>query len=217
MIDTDFHRQPQYILCITLNEAAVFILSYILLPEQQWFGFGFLCFSILLDQIKKKKKLKKERDRKVQRRKGKWPAGRAATGSRRLRLSPMQQLATKKIMMLFCHVFPLVLYTSSYWPSTHDQIEGSAVAGRRGLSGDVTWPVGTKMRGIKKLHVGFQAVFQRHEHLPFIFLDRSQTDKLKTTAALFIVLLCKSYFSGLVYQNHVVMPGLLTMKTRAEI
>lgn len=213
MIDTDFHRQPQYILCITLNEAAVFILSYILLPEQQWFGFGFLCFSILLDQIKKKK----ERDRKVQRRKGKWPAGRAATGSRRLRLSPMQQLATKKIMMLFCHVFPLVLYTSSYWPSTHDQIEGSAVAGRRGLSGDVTWPVGTKMRGIKKLHVGFQAVFQRHEHLPFIFLDRSQTDKLKTTAALFIVLLCKSYFSGLVYQNHVVMPGLLTMKTRAEI
>lgn len=213
MIDTDFHRQPQYILCITLNEAAVFILSYILLPEQQWFGFGFLCFSILLDQIKKKK----ERDRKVQRRKGKWPAGRAATGSRRLRLSPMQQLATKKIMMLFCHVFPLVLYTSSYWPSTHDQIEGSAVAGRRGLSGDVTWPVGTKMREIKKLHVGFQAVFQRHEHLPFIFLDRSQTDKLKTTAALFIVLLCKSYFSGLVYQNHVVMPGLLTMKTRAEI
>lgn len=100
---------------------------------------------------------------------------------------------------------------------TNSHVKGSAVAGRRGLSGEVTWPVGTEMRGINKLHVGFQAVFQWHEHLPFIRLDRSQTDKLKTTAVLFVALLCKSYFSGLVYQNHVVRPGLLTMKTRAEI
>lgn len=47
LIDRNFHRQPQHILCIAFNEAAVFILSYILLPEQQWFGFGFRCFSIL--------------------------------------------------------------------------------------------------------------------------------------------------------------------------
>ena len=100
---------------------------------------------------------------------------------------------------------------------TNSHVEGSTVAGRRALSGEVTWPLGTETRGVNKLHIGFQAVFQSHECLPFICLDRSQTDKLKTTAVLFVVLLCKSYFSGLVYQNHVVMPGLLTMKTRAEI
>lgn len=56
LIDRNFHRQPQHILCITFNEAAVFILSYILLPEQQWFGFGFLCSSILVKLNGKKKK-----------------------------------------------------------------------------------------------------------------------------------------------------------------
>lgn len=48
LIDRNFHRKPQHILCIDFNEGAVFILSYILLPEQQWFGFGFLCFSVLV-------------------------------------------------------------------------------------------------------------------------------------------------------------------------
>lgn len=131
----------------------------------------------------KKKKLKKERDRKVKRRKGKWPAGRAATGSRRLRLSPMQQLAMK-MKMVFCHVFPLVLYTSSYWPSTHDQIEGSAVTGRGGLSGEVTWPVGTKLRGINKLHVRFQAVFQWHEQLAFHLLRQKSNWQAKDNCSL---------------------------------
>lgn len=78
-------------------------------------------------------------------------------------------------------------------------------------------PVGSEMKGINKLHVGSQAVFQGHERLPFIHSDRSQSDTLMTTAVLVVVLLCKPYFSGLVHQNHAVMPGLLTTKTRAEI
>lgn len=119
----------------------------------------------------------------------------------------MKQLAVMKMMTLFCMLFRW------YWIPvltglalvTNSHIERSAVAGRRGPSGEVTWPVGTEMRGINKLHVGFQAVF--HEHLPFICLDGSQINKLRTTAVIFVVLLCKSWFLGLVYQNHFVCLG----------
>lgn len=161
-----------------------------------------------------------ERDRKVRRGKGEWPAGRAATGSRRLgRLSPMQQLPAMKMMMLFCHAFPLVLYTSSYWPGTRDQ------QSRRGIcsgwkKGPLWWGYlasGNRNERHKQASRRFPSSLPWHERLPFIRLDRSRTHKLKTTTVLFVVLLCKSYFSGLVYQNHVVMPGWLTMKTRAEI
>lgn len=130
---------------------------------------------------------KKEKGRKVKR--GKWPAGKQQQGPGGLGGSLS---CSSWLWWGWWGLFAMLFQ----WHNT-PVLTSPAITSGSAVHGEVTWLGRLKWVAWTSFTQGFQAVLQQPE--PFLYSDRSQTDKLKTTPAWVVFLLYKSYFSGLVY------------------